>query len=154
MERLRTADLADPSHSQRPLETVAFSYGADVQQAASTVTAPSGVDASLVLGRVRQSRGVGQYAMGAHSTQQGYDLTVAGGTLTINPKAPAVAGGNNSAVTARSPAGDRGVGRAASSFLIISSSAPTGGRGLTGLRAESGRSKLLRRVGCGNWDRA
>ena len=70
-------------------------YNGTRQLVSATVTAPNGVDTSLILGGGR-GRDVGSYATGAYSTQQGYDLIVTGtGTLTITPKALTISGGTS-----------------------------------------------------------
>ncbi|KSB88761.1 hypothetical protein AS593_04965 [Caulobacter vibrioides] len=70
-------------------------YNGVRQLVSAPVTAPNGVDTSLILGGGR-GRDVGQYVTGAYSTQQGYDLIVtATGTLTITPKALTISGGTS-----------------------------------------------------------
>ncbi|MDG2531333.1 MBG domain-containing protein [Caulobacter endophyticus] len=70
-------------------------YNGVRQLVSAPVTAPNGVDTSLILGGGR-GRDVGSYATGAYSTQQGYDLIVTGtGTLTITPKALTISGGTS-----------------------------------------------------------
>ncbi|PVM93844.1 MBG domain-containing protein [Caulobacter endophyticus] len=70
-------------------------YNGVRQLVSATVTAPNGVDTSLILGGGR-GRDVGSYVTGAYSTQQGYDLVVtATGTLTITPKALTISGGTS-----------------------------------------------------------
>ena len=70
-------------------------YNGVRQLVSAPVTAPNGVDTSLILGGGR-GRDVGSYVTGAYSTQQGYDLMVtATGTLTITPKALTISGGTS-----------------------------------------------------------
>ncbi|PLR22638.1 hypothetical protein SGCZBJ_17860 [Caulobacter zeae] len=70
-------------------------YNGARQLVSAPVTAPNGVDTSLILGGGR-GRDVGSYVTGAYSTQQGYDLMVTGtGTLTITPKALTISGGTS-----------------------------------------------------------
>ena len=70
-------------------------YNGVRQLVSAPVTAPNGVDTSLILGGGR-GRDVGSYGTGAYSTQQGYDLIVtATGTLTITPKALTISGGTS-----------------------------------------------------------
>jgi len=70
-------------------------YNGVRQLVSAPVTAPNGVDTSLILGGGR-GRDVGSYATSAYSTQQGYDLIVtATGTLAITPKALTISGGTS-----------------------------------------------------------